>query len=551
MVFWLSSAESARVGHIAHALFKHNLGFVLARLGLRKALPFGLRIKTEHFKEKEMSPQIVLKIFEDLDGTFIKLGQLLSLRPDLLPAQYCEELSKLQDNVKPFPGHQAKEIIEKELKKPISSLFSHFEEDPVAAASLGQVHLATLKDGTKVAVKVQRPGIQTTVKLDIRLLYRVADLARKRYGTAIINPVEIVREFERYTDNELNYIREAHNIDLFYKNFDKSKTILIPKVFWNYTTSKVLTMEYVPGKRLSSVEEFKPASRKKLLDRIINSEFEQMFIHGLFHADPHPGNFIIKKNGAVALLDFGIVGRLDYVMKEHITDMFVNMMNGNVDGMVDAAVKLGMADENADTGKLRRDIYDGLAMYHNTPLDKVKMSNMLSNIITIMRNNSIKISPNFVLLAKAVVTLESVASNLDPKFNLAQSAQPFIKRLARDRLSPRKIAERTRKKVQTMIDFVSAVPQTTNKFIAELHDTDRDLRRIDKDISSLTVEIDRSSNRLTLGFLAGTLLISSTILLPFLKTGIFGMPVLSLAGYIIGLAIMISIFISILREKKI
>jgi ubiquinone biosynthesis protein len=550
-VFWLSSAESARVRHIAHTLFKHNLGSIIAKLGLRKALPFSLRVKTERFKEKDLSPQAVLKIFEELDGTFIKLGQLLSLRPDLLPSEYCDELSKLQDNVKLFPGSQAREIIEKELKKPLSALFSEFDETPIAAASMGQVHLARLKDGTKVAVKVQRPDVQKNVKLDIRLLYRIAELIKKRYGTKVINPVEIVREFERYTENELNYLKEAHHMDMFRRNFEKSKAVMIPTVFWNYTTGRVLTTEYMPGKTLTELAKFTPAQKKDAASRIINAEFEQIFVHGLFHGDPHPGNFIVKKNGTVALIDFGIVGRLDYATKDHITDMFISMVDANVSGMVEAAAKLGIAQPETDMDKVKRDIYDGMEQYYNVPIEKIRMSEMLKNLINILRDNELKILPGFVLLAKATITLEGVTSKLDPKMNLVEVARPFIKRLSRERMNPKKLIERTRKKIQAMTDFAATVPQKTNAFITELHETDRDLRRIDKDISSLAVELDRSSNRLTLGFLAGTLLISSTILLPFLKTGIFGIPALSLFGYIIGLIIMLSIFISMLREKKI
>ncbi len=551
MKFWLSLEESARLRQILHVLFNHHLGAVISQLRLRKKLPLKKKIKNARFKERELTPELVRIVIEDLDGSFIKLGQLLALRPDLIPIPYCEELSKLQDKVKPFPGNKAVEIIEKEFGKPVKRLFKSFDETPIAAASMGQVHSAVLKDGTKVAVKVQRPDIYRTVKIDIKLLYRFARLVSKRYGTGIINPAEIVQEFERYTEIELNYLKEAHNIDLFYHNFEKSKALLVPKVFWSHTTSRVLTMEYIAGKRLTDISKFKPAQRKRIVDTILNAEFEQIFRHGLFHADPHPGNYLIKRNGKIALLDFGIIGRLDYVMKEHMTDFFVSLVNADTEGLIDAALKLGITTQESDVETIRRDLYDYLAPFHDTPLDKIRIADLLHNIIKILRENHLRISPNFVLLVKATVTLEGLAQRLDPKLNFIASAKPFVKKLVRERMHPRRIAERAKRKIETMMEFAGSIPRKTDALLTELHDTTRDLHRIDTDISSLTRELDKSSNRVTLGFLAGTLFVASTILVPFQPQSTLGMPVLSFIGYVAAFVITISIFLSIMREKKI
>jgi ubiquinone biosynthesis protein len=549
--FWPSNDESRRIRRIAHVLFDNQLGYFVDKLRLRGSLPFEKRIKTAHFKDDKLAPQRLLKVFEELDGSFIKLGQLLSLRPDLIPAEYCEELSKLQDKVHPFPAKEAIAIIEKELNKPLKKIFSEFNETPIAAASMGQVHIATLKDGTKVAVKVQRPSVQATVKTDIKLLYRLAAMAAKRYGTKMVNPVEIVREFERYTESELNYLKEAHHIDLFHKNFEKSQTIIVPKVYWNYTTNKVLTMEYIPGTRLTAIERFKPAERKKIINTILNAEFEQMFMHGLFHADPHPGNFLIKRNGKIALLDFGIVGRFDQAIKENITGLFVNMMNANVQGMIESVMKLGAAPEHADMPKLKDALYDHISQYYGTTLSKVKMSKLFTDVIRIMKENNLKALPNFVLFAKATMTLEGLALRMDPDLDLVQISKPFVKRIERERLNPRKIAERAKRKVDDLLQFAQAIPQKTNTLLTEIHDTDRDLRRIDRDISTLSVEIDRSSNRLTLGFLAGTLFIAATMMIPFQKTTLWGVPAFSLIGYVIALIVLLAIFLSMIKEKKI
>lgn len=551
MKFWLTHDESARLKHIVHVLFDNHLGYVLANLGLRRKLTVKKKMKEEGFNKNELTPQLVLKILEDLDGTFIKLGQLLALRPDLIPTDYCAELTKLQDKVKPFSGDKAVKIVEQELGAPIRKLFKSFNKEPIAAASLGQVHRAVLKNGTHVAVKVRRPDIEHTIKTDLKLLYRLAKIIKKKYGTHMLNPIEIVREFERYTENELNYLKEAHNIDVFYRHFETSNTIIIPKVFWSHTKNKVLTMEYIPGKRLTDLKKFKPAQKKKIINTILNSEFEQIFRHGVFHADPHPGNYIIKRNGRIALLDFGIVGRLDYILKENITDFFMSLVNGDVERLANDVLKLGVATDETDIDKVKRDLYEFLGPYYEVKLDTIKLADIFNDIMRIFRENKLKISPNFVLLVKATVTLESVAQLLNPNLNFITTAKPFVKKLVRERLHPSKIVERAKKKVETMFEFADSLPRKTNILMTDIHDTARDLNRLDGDISSLTIEIDRSSNRLTLGFLAGTLFIASTILVPFQPKTVLGMPVLSFVGYISAFVITISIFISIVREKKI
>ncbi|MFH1063663.1 MAG: AarF/ABC1/UbiB kinase family protein [Candidatus Woesearchaeota archaeon] len=551
MIFWLDKDESRRVRQIAYVMFEHHMGYYLTRLRMRKRLSFDKCMDTERFKKKDLTPEIMRKVIEDLGGSFIKLGQLLSLRPDLIPQDYCDELSKLQDTVKPFPGDEAVKIIESELKKPLNKLFLEFDKEPIAAASMGQVHVGKLKDGTKVAVKVQRPDVKRTVKIDIKLLYRLAAIIKKKYGSKMMDPIEIVHEFDRYTESELNYMKEAHNIDMFHGNFSKSQEIIIPKVYWSHTTSKVLTMEYIPGKRLSDMSKFKPEQKKKILNTILDSELEQLYVYGLFHADPHPGNFLIKKNGKVALLDFGIVGRIDFVLKEHLTDFFIGLVNKDVESMVNAALKLGIASDMADLEKIRTDIHERMSAYYGHSIEKVRLSDAFKDIIEIFKENNMKISPNFVLLTKATITIESLALNMNPKLVFVEHAKPFVKKLIRERMHPKNIARRARRKIETMMEFASTIPSKTSGFLTEMHSTNRDLKRIDRDISELTVEIDRSSNRLTLGFLAGTLFIASTLILPYQTFKMFGMPFLSFIGYVLALSITISIFISILREKRI
>ncbi|NQU79117.1 AarF/ABC1/UbiB kinase family protein [Candidatus Woesearchaeota archaeon] len=551
MNFWLDKQESARLGKIAKVLFNNNLGNVLSNLRIRSKLKFSEQFKTERFKYQPMTPKLLLKIFEDLDGSFIKLGQLLSIRPDLIPEEYCEELSKLQDHVRPFSSVTAKKIIEKELGKPVKKLFKEFEDEPIASASMGQVHKAKLKDGSVVIIKVQRPNIERTIKTDIKLLYRLAKIVKKKYGTTHFEPIQVIREFETYTENELNYLKEAHNIDRFCSIFKDSKTIKIPKVFWSHTTSKVITMEYIAGRSLTSMKKIPAVTRKRIVNDIMQAQVEQMFLHGIFHADPHPGNFIIKRDGKVGIIDFGIVGRMDDVMRENTSNMFISLINADVDGVIDACVHMGVVGYGADITKLREDVIENFASFHNIDVSKLRLSKVLSTMIKAFKQNNLRIPTSLVLMLKAVVTLEGMVHSIYPDFNMVTKYKPFARKLALKRLNPKKIAERAINKTEKMMDFAESLPLKTDKFIRELDNTDRDLRRIDKDLNVLAVEIDRSSNRITLGFLAGTLFIASTILLPFQTFKLWGIPLLSFIGYMVALTVLITIFISILKEKKI
>ncbi|NQV09103.1 hypothetical protein HQ529_04590, partial [Candidatus Woesearchaeota archaeon] len=243
-----------RLEQILNVLFKHEMGYVIEKLNLKHLLSIHKRMQSKKFEEKETQPERIRKILEELGGTFIKLGQLLSIRADLIPKEYCDEFKKLQDEVNFFPGKDAKNIVSLELNKDVNKLFSFFNEKPVAAASIAQVHQAVLRDGRKVAIKVQRPGIKKLIETDMDILYNLAHLIKNRINPEMIDPVDIIEEFEKYTENELNFMTEARNINRFYKNFEYDKTTKIPEVFFEYTTEKVLTMSFITGTKLSELK---------------------------------------------------------------------------------------------------------------------------------------------------------------------------------------------------------------------------------------------------------------------------------------------------------
>ncbi|MFC1723783.1 ABC1 kinase family protein [Nanoarchaeota archaeon] len=547
MALFLPKEERARLKEIAHVLYKHDMGFILAKLGLRKFLPFTKHIKTHRFRDKALTPKKLLKIFEEIDGSFLKLGQLLSIRSDLIPIEYAQALSELQDHVKPFPGSEAKKIIEKEFNKPINKIFKDFQTEPIASASIGQVHKATLLDNTKVVVKVQRPDIKKTIQTDIKLLHRLARLLKARYNPKNIDPVAIVKEFERYTNDELDYFKEARNIS----HFQDLKTIKVPKVYWDHCAQQVLTMEYIHGTSLKTAR-LKPAEMKCAIRTILDSEYEQIFFNGYFHADPHPGNyFILNKKGKnrIALLDYGIVGKLDEDLRHTLGDLFIAMIAPDLDGIVDAAMRIGVIPEDTDTKDIKRDLYDGLSKFYGVSLENLKASDALIQILNIFRKHRLKISADFVLLSKATLTLESVALKYDPNFNFVKESKPFVQRLARQKLNPKVIAKRVSQKTREFATFIDQVPKKTNIFLNELSRTDQDLRKIDKDIGFMIHSLDTSSNRVTLGFLAGSSFIAATLLMPYTTITFMGFPALSFFAFLVSFLLMFALILSILREK--
>lgn len=549
-MYWPSREESKRIRQIVRVLFNHHLGNVAAKLSISKIIPLAERMQTHRFKKRTVAPVEVRRIFEDLGGSFLKLGQLMSLRPDLIPIEYCDELAKLQDAVPPVPGKVAKEIVSRELGKSIGRIFKSFDDAPIASASIGQVHKAVLKNGKRVAVKVQRPGVRETVHTDIKLLNRFARIWRKKHPKSLFNPVEVVQEFERYTLRELDYRIESRQIQKFHANFKNSKTLHVPAIYQEYTTSDVLVMEYIAGSRLSGVRKLTQQQKKKIISTILDSEWEQIFVNGYFHGDPHPGNFLLKKNGKLALLDFGIVGRLEKELKEDVADLFVSLVNADVDGLVESAVRMGVADERVDRNALRQDLRDNLGLFYGQRLENIKISKIFGNMMSIFRRNRLKVPADFVLLTKAAVTLEGFAKEFDPKLNFIEHAKPFVKKLMREKLNPKNIAREIRRKALNMAEFAESIPRRTTQLLSEIDDTHHDLKHINHSVHSLANKIDASSNRLTLGFMAGTILIAATFLLPYEKTLLFGVPALSFCGYILALIIICFIFFSMIKERK-
>ena len=405
-----------RFNQILKILTKHGFGFAIQQLHLADHVIGRGIIKTRilrRFTEPPESRAVRLrKVLEELGPTFIKLGQILSVRPDLVPLDLCYELSKLQDRVPPFDYEDVRKQIKESFGSYPDEVFSTFDPIPFAAASLGQAHRAQLKTGENAVVKVQRPDLRKIIETDIDILYSLAYLSnRYMQDVKIFDPISIVDEFSKVITKEIDFTYEAHNIDKFRKNFKDSTTVHIPKVFWDYTKSRVITTEEIIGIRLNdylnqphSVEE-----KKAVAANGANAILQQIFVDGFFHADPHPGNIFILPNNAAAFVDFGIVGRLDEDTRDAVVSLLIAVSMRNTNGILKALEMLGVTFDENSVRDFKRSISDFVERFYDIPLKQVEISTILPQAVELMSKYKLKIPPQFHIMIKAIATMDGVA----------------------------------------------------------------------------------------------------------------------------------------------
>ena len=541
-----------RFHQVLYVLFKNEMGLLISKMRLKEYLTLQERLEKEQLLKLNTQPVRIRMVLEELGASFVKLGQLLSLRPDLIPKEYSEEFSKLRDKVKPFPSDIAIRIIQDELKLPLEDIFATFNPESLAAASIAQVHDATLRKGEKVVIKVQRPKIDQLMRTDIDVMYHFARLMQGYYPdlTAIINPVDIVKEFERYTEGELDFLREAKHIEHFSRNFKASPEIKIPKVYLSFCSRKVLVMEKVEGVPILDIRR-DPKYDKKLINKILTEAvLKQIFVDGYFHAEPHPGNILVVGKDKIAFLDFGIVGTPDEELKQNITSLFIGMVEGNLDMMAESLVKMDVVDADASLAALKKDMYESFSEFHNTALQHYDISLIFHRLLALAKKHNITFPKDFILLGKTLVTLQGLSKELDPGYNIVTACHPFVKKMVKQRMSPSEIWKRIKKNSLHFAMFIQDIPEKTGLLLRRMKQADADLQAIDKDIRSMAVEVDRSSNRITYGLIIASLVVAGAITLPFNAYTIWGFPALSFIAISIALVLSLFLILSILREKK-
>ncbi len=504
-----------RFKEILSVFFAQGFGYLIDETPLKKHIPYRERIKKTIIKDKDHTFPVRLRLaFEKLGPTFIKLGQILSLRPDLVPPEYIIEFEKMLDEVPTFSGKKAKEIVEKELKKPIDELFLSFDEKPIASASLAQVHKAILSNKKVVAVKVQRPHIREIIETDLEIMKYIAKIIDKHFKRFDFNFRTIVKEFSRWTETELNFYIEAVNAQKFRENFRNSKIIYIPKVYQKYTTPKVLTTELLDGIKFSDLN--KKENKKINKDKIIGNGFEalilQVFKHGFFHADPHPGNFIALKDNRIGMVDFGIVGEFDKKLKHKALRIFNAIMNRDFKKIASGILALDPNNTSINRIDFERDLRYAVFPLQMESLENAKVTGPIITVLNIALKHGLKIPVDLILFGKTLVTVEGIAIKFAPKFQMRKESIRVINKLIHSNSWPKKLIEDIKSHSYELIEMEDAIPDYTKDVLERIRSGRVNVDIENKDVNSFVNEFEKFSGNLSFGIIIGALVIGSSLI---------------------------------------
>lgn len=451
-----------RYQEIINTFIKNGFSHILFRLGLTDRIK--KRRDQKAYAEENLT-DIGVKLREALQSlgpTFIKLGQIASSRRDIVPELIAVELEKLQDDVQSFPYEKVREIIEGELDGSIDELFATFSIEPLATASIGQVHVATLPSGEKVAIKVQRPDIEEIVVTDLEILQNLARILEERVEWARTYRIrDIIEEFSYSLKNELDYLLEGRNADRIASQFVDDPYIHIPKIYWDYTTRYVLTMEMINGIKVSKCDELeeKGYNTKQIAGHIADAMLYQILEEGFFHGDPHPGNIYVLPGDRVAFLDFGMVGHLSDDLKYHFSSVIINLQSGDTEGMIQTFRDWGLLNRVDNMSELRRDIDAMLVKYYDVPLQQISLGSVILEIFNLSYEHRIDIPNDIAVLGKAILTLESVLENLDPEISIMDAIEPYGRRLFFKRYNPFNLGRKSLRTVVDNIKIISELPR--------------------------------------------------------------------------------------------
>jgi len=458
-----------RYRQIVGVLVDEGFDNTLDQTGLRRFAPVRSRLRTDHERDKpEQVPVRLRHTLERLGPTFVKLGQVASTRPDIIPDDFIVELRKLQDDVAPFPDDEAIALIESELGGPVSELFSVFDGSLVAAASLGQVYAATLPDGTPVVVKVQRPAVQESVDTDLDILLTQARFvaAHSEFGERY-DVVEITSEFAAAVRGELDYLAEAQNAERLGRQFADDETVAFPAVHWEFTTQKVLTLERfegIPMNRPDLLDEA-GADRPQLAKRGIYAYLEQIFVDGFYHADPHPGNLFALPDGRVAFTDFGRIGTVSQVGRDQLADLFVAIIDNDVALAVDTLFAAAGSPGEIDLAELEREVSRLITKYYNKALNEIRIGELISEVLGLVRDHHLLLSSELAMLLTTLVVLEGLGRLLDPNFDFVAVTAPFARRITNARMAPDAVARSLMRSARRIMRIATDMPESFSRLL--------------------------------------------------------------------------------------
>ncbi len=551
----LSAARDiGRLYEIATVLIRYGFGDIARRLGITGALERvgrTLRRSRHDAIDRMTSAERVRHALEDLGPTFVKLGQILSTRVDLLAPDWIAEFEKLQDHAAAVPFDAIRAQLAADLSADPDSVFAELDPAPLAAGSIAQVHRARLPDGTAVVLKIRRPGIESVVDADLRILRHLAELVEREWPVLRrYKPRALVRQFERSLRRELDLRTECRNAERIAANLAADENIVVPVIYWQWATQRLNVQAYVdgiPGRELAAVDEA-GLDRRILAQRGANAVLQMVLADGFFHADPHPGNVFYLPGNRLAFIDFGMVGRLTGERRDQLSDLLYSFAQR--DSGRAAELLVDWADEpDVDMQSLGADIEGFIDEFHGIPLDQIEVGRLLGDLTALMREHKLALPSDLALLFKAAISLDGLGRMLDPDFDMVSAARPFLERIVRERRSPRALAKLGATSLREAIALVAGLPRDLRHLLKAL---DRGAMTVHVDVSHLDrvfERMDRSVSRLTMGIVTAALIIGSSIVMTVkTESTWFGLPLFGLLGFVGAIVCGIWLLISIVHS---
>jgi len=543
-----------RYREVVFVLAKYGFDDIVERIGpdiiTRKILRRRYRKKAE-----QPTAQRIRFALTDLGPTFVKFGQLLSTRPDIIPEDYIKELETLQDKVQPFPIEQVKQIFLEELGKDPESVFTRFEEQPIASGSIAQVHRASLPDGHLVAVKIQRPNIRQIIETDLDILHELAGMFERHIPEArLYRPRELVDQFSSTIRRELDFIAEGHAAERFRANFEKIDTFFIPSVFWDYTTEKILTIDFIDGVKITNLEEIEKRGydRKKIAENGARAILKEVFEDRFFHGDPHPGNFFVIENSVIAAMDFGIVGRLDEETTEYLSMLLQAFINRDIDKIIQVFKLLNVLEDETNVSILKFDLMEFVDRYYGVPLDKMDAERVIGDMLRVFRRHRITLPVNLALMGRMLLVSAGVGQLLDPKFDMISEAKPYIESFMYKRFDPRRQARELMNLFDRFRMTVKNFPQDLEEIVQKLKKGKMLVQLHHEGLNKFILEMDRASNRLSFALIIASLIVGSSLVMQMERGPmLFGFSIFGIAGYLIAGILGLWLVVAILRSGKI
>lgn len=547
--------DLSTIKHVGHL---KNIVFVLLKYGFddiveRLEVPGKLLLKRVMRVEEQLGPsERVRRVLEELGPTFIKFGQVVSMRSDLLPPGLLSELRKLQDKAPPVAFGEIQQQVERNLGRPLNQVFIRFDEEPVAAASLAQVHRAVLRDGRQpVAVKVQRPHIRGGIASDVAIMEAIAaQLHRRMEAATVYSLPDLVADFKKTIFRELDYMREARHMRIFQSNFAEDPEVHVPSLYQDLCTSEMLVMELVDGVKMSDMAPDDPERRGKLARRGLRIVVKQVLEDGFFHADPHPGNIVVRDKDVLCLLDCGMVGRLTSQMRFKLTYLIQATVNKDSERLLEVVLDLTHGYENADRDSLQRDLMDLLDGYHSVPLAQLNLGAFLSEIANILREHKLRLPRNLAIMIKALVTAEGLARELDPELDVIAEVQPLIKKLVFEQWKPENIWRSIRNNLTHIWSLQRQLPERMSHILEKVERGELAVRFRHENLDQVNRTLEDIASRLTVAIIIGAIVIGSSLLVTAeVGPRLFGFPALGVVGYLISAVLGLWIVANILRSK--